>query len=384
MQAPKLIVVRFAVFVSMTAAWTAACTGRITYDTQEADGTENGGNGASQPGGGSSGTDNPNGNTDPTMASGARLSRLTHFQWQNAVKDLLTLASLPPGLTLQADAVLGFDNNNASSALDISFDLRGDYERAAEAVAAYVVNDATSKARLLPANLPTALEAKARVVIRALAERAYRRPLVAAEVDELWNLFDQGPTLTAGRDDFDAGLEVLITALLQSPFFLYRPELGEGENAAGFALTNFEVASRLSFALTDTSPDDELFAAARAGKLTNADEIKSQAMRLLKTKAAAASAAHFHEQLFRLASFDKIEKDQKAFPMFGSDMAGMLKEETRLFLDDVIKSQGTAADILTSKQTFVNAKLAAVYGLSGPIRMPSKRLSLILSNAEGC
>lgn len=359
MRAPKfrLIVCSFAIAVAA-----AACTGKIT--THGGGEQVDGGGGGGSAGKGSPSFEPSEGSTD-AIVSGARFARLTHFQWQNAVKDLLLLKALPAGLTLQRDAVLGFDNNNAGSALDVSFDLRGDYERAAETIAAFVVGDPVAKMRLMPRDSPTALEAKARLVIRSLAERAYRRPVDAAEVDELWNLFKQGPNLITGRDAFDAGLEVVISAVLQSPAFLYKMELGEGQNTGSFALTNFEVASRLSFALTDTMPDDELLAAARAGELTDAEHIRTQAQRLLKTPAARASAAHFHEQLFRLAGLDQIEKDVKAFPAFDSATPALLKEEARLFLDHIVANQGTPRDLLTSSDTFVNAKLAAIYGLSG-------------------
>ena len=368
---------RFAVLLIVV--FTAvSCTGTIAAQP-EAPETDEAPGGA--PGTGGAGGSGPG----TAVKSGARFARLTHFQWQNTVRDFLRFKQLPAtGLTLQADAVIGFDNNNSGKALDVSFDLRSDYERAAETIAQTVVRDAAAVSRLLPANLPTSAEAKARAVISALGERAYRRPMEQSEVDELWALFKMGPSLVANTDPFNAGMELLISALLQSPFFLYRVEVGaDGEHEGEFELTQFELATRLAFALTDTMPDDELLDAARGGRLETSQQIKDQAARLLKTPAAALSAAHFHEQLFRFASFEKTQKDPVAFPQFGSDMSSMLKEEARLFLDDIVQNDRPPAAILTSNETFVNSKLAAIYGLPGDFGTSFRKAQLDANRRQG-
>jgi len=353
-----------------------ACTGQVTGIAGAEDSDSSSGDGGSVAGrsgnpssgtmgGGSAGNGGASSGT-ALVASGARFVRLTHFQWQNSVRDLLRLSAFPSlGLNLQADAVLGFDNNNTGSALDVSSNLRIDYERAAESLATFAVSDAGVFSKILPANLPATSEAKGRAVIAALAERAYRRPLTQPEADELWLLFKEGPSYVQNADAFKAGVEVLLNALLQSPFFIYRPELGSAENSGEFQLTPFEFASRLSYALVDTMPDEELYSAAKTGKLESVDQIVQQALRLMKTPAAVGSLNHFHEQLYRLGSFDKIQKDTKLFPGFGSELSSLLKEEARLFLADTIQSEKNAATILTSTETFANETLAGVYAVGG-------------------
>lgn len=350
-----------------------ACIGRVGG---EVEGGDNGGDddrvqggvgGRSGGTGGKAGAGGTHVTTPSTIASASRLPRLTHFQYRNAVRDLLRLPTLPTAaISLQADAVLGFDNNNRGKALDVSFELRADYERFAEGMASYVVNDKAALSRLIPQGAPSDLESKARSVITSLATRAYRRPVSTAEVDELWRLFQAGGTAFNGRDPFAAGMEILIGALLQSPLFLYRPELGEGSNEAAFVLTQNELATRLAFALTDSMPDDQLLAAAQQGKLKSSAEIRAEAQRMLTTPAARESAQHFHEQLFRITSFEKVSKDSKVFPSFSASAVPSLKEEARLFLDDVVATDQNPSAILLSSTSFVDKTLAGLYGLATP------------------
>ena len=371
MRDPLSVVLRLTFAVLLV----SSCTGRVTGATSgdDADGGQRGEDGNTSPGGGKGGGTIT---SQSAVSSGARLSRLTHFQWQNAARDLLRLKALPVTPKLQADAVFGFDNNNSGTALDVSFDLRSDYEQASESIARAFAGDAASVAALVPKSAPTDNEGKARSFIRALAERAYRRPPMDAQVDELWNLFRQSTSFVGGSDPWKAGVEVVVGALLQSPYFVYRAELGSGENTKGFTLTPYELASRLAFALTDTMPDDELFEAARQGRLKNADEVRRQAARLLSSESALTSARHFHEQLFRLAAYDRTEKDAKAFPDFSADLPVLMKEETRQFLDDIVKNGSPAAAILNSDVSFVNAKLAKIYELSGTFDESFKKTSL--------
>lgn len=388
MRDPLSVVLR----LTFAGLFVSSCTGRVTdlANGSGADDADGGGEGGDDGQGGNGGEASRQGGQaggssgmPSAVLSGARIARLTHFQWQNAARDLLRLKALPVVPQLQADAVLGFDNNNTGTALDVSSDLRSDYEQASESIARAFAGDVAGVAALLPKAAPTDNEGKARALIRSLAERAYRRPPLDAEVDDLWNLFRQGTAFVGGQDAWKAGVEVLVGALLQSPHFVYRTELGSGENTKAFALTPFELASRLSFALTDTMPDDELLEAARSGRLKKPEEIRQQASRLLSTENALASARHFHDQLFRLAAYDRIEKDAKAFATFSTDLPLLMKEETRQFLDDIIKNESPAAAILNSDVSFVNAKLAKIYGLSGTFDDSFKKATLDPSQRRG-
>jgi hypothetical protein len=297
----------------------------------------------------------------------SRLVRLSHKQWANTVGDLLRLgAPATQAREFLTESVrTSFDNNG--SALDVPPELWQDYEKAAESVATQVARDAGRLAMLMPPDAPADAAGRARAFIQSFGLRAYRRPLTDAEVARYVSLFNQGPALIGTPDGFADGVELVVTYLLQSPHFLYRTELSAGAAGGKVALSDYEVASRLSYGLTNTMPDDALFAAAGARRLHSREDVRAHAERLLATAAGQATLRDFHEQLYRTASYADVKRDPARLPGFKPGLGDDMREEAYAFIRDVVvgREKGVT-ELLTASYSFVNSRLAPLYGLNLP------------------
>jgi hypothetical protein len=296
---------------------------------------------------------------------GPRFARLTHAQWENTVQDLFELAA-PPGLAgdFPPDPPLGrFDNNVAR--LTITGGHWRDYQRAAEIMAGRVIDDPAIYAVVVPADRPADDATAARLVIETFGRRAFRRPLEAAELDRLAALFTEGPTHYPQRDPFAAGVQLVVETILQSPHFLYRAELSAGDGGPVVALSDHEIAARLAYALTNSMPDRELDRAADAGELRGEGALWAQAERLFDAGRTRAQIEHFHFQAFALREYTDLDKDGALFPDWRPELGVAMQRETTRFLDEQWFADGTIADLFTSTRSFVDAGLAAVYGVEG-------------------
>jgi hypothetical protein len=306
--------------------------------------------------------------------------RLSHRQWALSVKDLLVLDTAPDiaGFTNDAPSATGFDNTGGQ--LEVSPGLWADYEEAAEALADQLGGDAARIAKVLPTGLPASGDARAKGFVTGFGERAFRRPLTSAEVDLYTGLFKQGTTLVPGRDELSGGVQVTVEAMLQSPLFLYRIE-GAGKKAADglTALTDYEIAARLSYTLWDSMPDAALFAAAKAGQLHEATQIASQAERLLKDARAADKFDEFHRQLLELRRYDTMHP--QGLP---ATIGTAMRQETERFVHDVlIDHDGSFKTLLTANYSFVNRDLATLYGLSASFGADFTRADLDSTQRAG-
>jgi hypothetical protein len=315
---------------------------------------------------------------------GARYSRLTHAQWENTVQDLLHLPA-PSDLSrnFTGDINAGVFDTHAGG-LKIAGTLWADYQLAAETLAAQVTANADRLAPLLPASLPERGDARVRQFIAVLGERAFRRPLTPAELDAHVTLFAQGTALTGVTDAFLAGARIVIQALLQSPFFLCRVEQSEQLVEGRIPLSGHEIASRLSYALWNTMPDDALFTAAQEGKLATAEDVLREAKRMLSSPRARAMASRFHYQLLDLDLVGSVVRNPARFPGISSAFGNHLAKEAELFIDDVVftKRQGFS-ELLTQPSTFVNRELAGVYGLPGTFTDDFQPATLDLAQRGG-
>jgi hypothetical protein len=315
-------------------------------------------------------SDGPPGVGDPQSPNGigwsTRFTKLSNEQWENTVTDLFLLAQAP-GFSRDFTQERLDDGyiTLAAAKLTIGGDAWGRYQTAAEQVAALLVADDAKLAKLLPANAPSDAIERGRALIARLGRRAYRRPLSDAEQTTLLDLFKQGPALVGG-DAFKSGAQLVIEALLQSPYFLYRVESASAASGETKAyLSGDEVATRLAYSLWNTLPSDELFAAADAGELDDAAGVASWAKRMLSDPRAAKVLASFHEQTFLVDAYGSQDKD----PSLGFDAAALapaLQQEAKLFFQDVVVTgdQGISA-LLTEPVAYVNAATAPYYGLSG-------------------
>lgn len=327
--------------------------------------------------------DDPDGDGHPgveTAAISSRIPRLTHRQYQNTVRDLLSLDAEAPafGSTFTPDANEGgflFDNNGGG--LDVDAIHWGEYQREAEAVAAYVTAEPARLDRIAGPGRDAA------AFIRTLGQRAHRRPLTPEEVAEYTELFNAGQALFPDLDAFVAGARILVTALLQSPFFLYRVEDSEAATDGAIPLSDYEIASRLSFALWNTMPDAELFSAAAAGELHTPDQVAEQAARLLEDPRAEDVVYDFHRQFFDVYRFGNIAPSETAFEGVSPDLDLYAMRENELFVRDVFRSNGGYLQMLTSTDTFVNAELARIYGLEGSFGDEFVRVTLDPTQRRG-
>ncbi|WP_437662615.1 DUF1592 domain-containing protein [Sorangium sp. So ce1182] len=337
----------------------AGCTGSLGAP-DEGDGPSPGGAAASQ------------------VAERSMFPRLSHAQWENTVRDLLRLDDRP-GLSASftTDPLGGvFDNNEA--ALLVTPGLWGDYQRAAEELAAMVTDDEEKLGRLVPADLPAEPEARAEAFVERFGERAFRRPLTAEERDTYLALFRRGKELFDGEDPFVAGVRAALEALLQSPHFVYRVELGAGPAKGGLIpLSGYEVATKLAYLFWNTTPSDELLAAAKAGELSTSEAVRAHAERMLEDPRAREVVGAFHRQLYDHEQYHDLNKDQALYPEFVPEMGDDMQREAELFVEHVVfDKEGGLTDLLTSRTAFVNDHLAAVYGVDGEFSEAFKQVEL--------
>lgn len=330
--------------------------------------------------------DQPTTGADPVIGFNTAIPRLSHEEWENSVKDVF-LMNEKPGLASRfaadGDSTL-FKND--SDINKISSNLTKNYRESSEEVAKRVASDGDLMKKLIPSNAPAGdTKERALAILTPIATRAYRRPLTEPEINGLSALFMKGKEFT-GRGSFDAGgVEVLATALLQSPQFLYHPELGEKEGE--FAkLAPYEVASRLSYALWKSIPDQALLKSAAEGKLETEEGIEAEIERMMKDPRTTETIRYFVNELFETKKFVGIKKDSKMYPKFPNDLGDTLKREAELFIDDVvIKNNGGMTKLLTASYAFVNDKTAPLYDIALPGTMeltkveldPKKRAGLI-------
>lgn len=292
------------------------------------------------------------------------LIRLSTVQWANSVRDLLKLASTE-GLTseLTPDAALRFDNE--ADSLFVGQTLRDDLQRAAERLAAEVSRDPAAIARIMPAGAPSDAAGRAKAFVEQFGKRAFRRPLAANETALYLELFGKAPTLVSGMGAFEAGVRVVLEAFLQAPSFLYRTAIGGQAVAQRARLDDYEIASNISYAFTNTMPDDALFAAADKGELKSAAQIEAHARRLLPTEAGKAAVDRFFFQFFGLGQYDSLTKNPALASEFSKETGPLLHAEARRFLQHLYQQKKGLKDIYTSPVTFVNADVARLYDLPG-------------------
>ncbi|MDP8998905.1 MAG: DUF1592 domain-containing protein [Myxococcota bacterium] len=317
-----------------------------------------------------------------TLTPASRLARLSHTQLVNTYRDLLGLPDVSAAdTTLSGDTTVGYDNQ--SDSLFVTDQLWKNLQTVANQYAHAVATTPALLARLVPAGAPTDPVGKAKAFIQNVGLRAYRRPLTAAEVQQHLTMFNQGPALIGGTDAFAAGAEVLLEIVLQSPNFLYRMELSNQPVGNRVPLNDYEVATKVSYAVTNTMPDGPLFDAAAQGRVANSADLTTHVTRLLATPAAKAANDHFHFQTYRMGVYDNITKDPAAFPKFAGGTGPAMRQEHLAFLDWVFDSGKGVADIFTSPVSFANDLLAPIYGLQGTFTGAFQQVNLDPSQRGG-
>ncbi len=210
-------------------------------------------------------------------------------------------------------------------------------------------------------------------VLRELAGRAYRRPPTRQEVNRLVGFVK----LARKRGgSFEEGMQTALQAILVSPHFLFRIERGEPLREGVRKLTSHELASRLSYFLWSSMPDDELLAAADQGQLDDANGLWSQAVRLVDDPKSRRFIENFVGQWLALRNLDNSRPDPELFPRFDETLRSAMRRETELFFESALREDRSILDLLDARYTFVNERLARHYGIKGVRGREFRRVEL--------
>ena len=201
--------------------------------------------------------------------------------------------------------------------------------------------------------------------MRRLATKAYRRELTDDDVTGLMQFYDQGEE----QGGFESGVRMGLQALLASPHFIFRMEEVPNGVRPGdiYEIGDADLASRLSFFLWGSPPDQELIELADRGDLQDDDELDRQVERMLDDPRSEALASRFAAQWLRLQDLEDIHPDALSYPYFDETLAEAMHRETELLFDHIVEADRPIIDLLTADYTFVNERLAAHYGIPGVI-----------------
>ena len=221
----------------------------------------------------------------------------------------------------------------------------------------------------------------ARQILSTLARRAYRRPVDGTDLEELVAFYDEGRT----SGGFEVGIERALRALLVSPNFLFRVVPDPPGIAPGtpYRLTDLELASRISFFLWSSVPDDELLEAAAHGQLQDPAVVESQVRRMLADPRSEALAKNFAGQWLRLRNISGALPSDVIFPDFGESLREDFVRETELFFDSIMREDRSVTELLTADHTFLNERLAKHYDITGVYGSDFRRVTLVDPNRRG-
>ena len=290
----------------------------------------------------------------------APLRRLTNTEYNNTVTDLFG-DGIPALPEQPSDAVREGTFENDAIALGPS-DVRIDrYQAAAMTLGEHAVENAAARARVLPCT--TQDPSCGRAFVEDFGRRAFRRPLTRDESDRWGDFFGA----RHAELDFDGAVQLTVAAMLQTPQFLYRLELdGSGAGSGKLELTPFELASRLSYLLWESMPDDALLDAAEAGELSSDSQLEDQARRMLADDRAREAIRNFARQWLHLDRVLGEDKVSDQFPMWNEFVKQSIYEESVLFVENTFFDGGSLDDLLTSNVAYLDSATADLYGVAPP------------------
>jgi mono/diheme cytochrome c family protein len=302
--------------------------------------------------------------------------RLNRTEYQSTVRDLLYVPNFTVGGDFPPDDI-GYGFDNIGDVLSLSPALLERYLKAAEQ--AMMLTDKSAKQskargqmvepRKLFEDVQTIplefnnYQQRARIVLESFVPRAYRRPARPGEIDRLmefvrFSLAHEGESFDRPRATYAA-----MRAVLVSPHFLFRVETDPPVGAGPVSISEYELATRLSYFLWSTMPDDELFALAGQGRLRA--ELENQVRRMLKNPKARALTDNFMPQWLKLRGLKTFAPDPALYPGFDEPLRRAMAEETARFFENVVAEDRPITDFLDADYTFVNEVLAKHYGIEG-------------------
>jgi len=224
-------------------------------------------------------------------------------------------------------------------------------------------------------------EQSARLILSALMRRAYRRPVTDLDLRGPLEMYRK----SRAGGDFDGAIEMALSAVLVSPEFLFRVERDPAgvPPATPYRVSDIELASRLSFFLWSSIPDDELLDAATAGQLHEPAVLERQVRRMLADGRSSAMVTNFAEQWLHLRNLESILPDMRLFPDFDDNLRQAFRKETELFVDSILREDRSVLDLLSARYTFLNERLAKHYGIPNIYGTRFRRVTLDTDSWRG-
>jgi len=323
------------------------------------------GSGATGSGGSSgslgSGGSGASANCTPGVATTSQIPRLTNEEYDRTIRDLLGVSELTSSGNSAPSNLLATDQSGGLT--DIGWSA---YKTVGEKIAAQVMADPALKAKFISCD--PAVGTCLHDTVISFGRKAFRRPLSAEEIAAFDAVIAAGPEITATGTPAEVA-ETLLFMFLVSPSFLQREELQEAADGAGhFNLSSHEVASRLSYTLWGSTPDDALNLAADNQQLSTPEQILAQAQRMVADPRARDMTQTFHRYYMLMGlntRWDNTNKNPTLFPAFTRDVVAAMQQETEMFFDNIVFAKGgTFEDLLTSRTAYVSAATAPFYGLN--------------------
>jgi len=298
----------------------------------------------------------------PSASLGQRqIRRLTRDEYQHTLRDL----GVPGDYAskLPADTVVsGFDNNGAELAVGGLFadQIQANAEE---------IGKAADLSKISACDATKADRACAVATLEGYGARVFRRPPTEDEKARYGGLFEG---VRAAEGSVEA-MRTLVTALFQSPAFLYRTELGADGAGDLTSLTPYEIASEISYLAWRSMPDERLFEAAKSGKLSDPAVVAAELDRALSDPKAEATTRRFVDQWLEIERLEQAQKDPKVYPDYDAEVRAAMHTETVVFFDRVARSEALGlGELLTADYTYVSPKLGAFYGIS-PVSAPDQK-----------
>ncbi len=317
----------------------------------------------------------PTNNAPPCEADALparRIVRLSDRHFANAVRELFKDPALVFSFQAPGSSAEGFFDDTSKVPVGDAF--ASQLQLAAEQLSDLAAQRVATMFPC-PASTTTATTC-VRTWLQDFVGRAYRRPLLAEEVDDYVSLFLAGASSGAS-----GGLRLVVQGVVQAPSFLYRTELGANATGAQVALTNHELAAQLSFWLTESPPDAELWSAANAGTLSNAQTLRAQVTRLLALQRTRDNLTQAFMRWSGVSTLNQKTKDATLFPQFANARAS-LQESSRLFIAEVLWGASKDVGALFSSRTgFVDAASAPYFGVAAPTGTGFQKVTLPLERA---
>lgn len=265
---------------------------------------------------------------------------------------------------------------NANNSFPESLEIRGPF--------APKIRAEVSRARILTCSIEDGPQQQpcVRHIVANLAHRAWRRPVTEKEVSGLLRFAD---IAKQEGDSLERGLEVAVQAILVSPNFLFRIERDKDPTNAALShrITDLELASRLSYFIWASMPDEELLRAAESKRLSNPAVLAAQVRRMVNDPKAHALAENFAGQWLELRNLEMIKPDPDRFPEFDDDLRAAMREETMLFFETMLKENRPIGDFLDARFTYLNERLARHYGIEGVTGPHFRRVPITTTQRGG-